>query len=105
MKGFGWLHAVAALAVTVTIGCGATVGDEGEGEGEGEEGDAVGEVEQTITGGGGCCSVGYYRCPSTGEVYEYSAPGCGDPLRTAARLACNGACSVTCVDSGWHTSC
>ena len=101
MKRFGLLHALAALAVATIVGCGAT----GGGESEGEEGDAVGEVEQDIGGGNQCCSVGYYRCPNTGEVYDYAVPGCDSPNRNGARAMCNFNCSVTCTDSGWHNGC
>lgn len=104
MKRYGFMHAVAALAATMMfIGCGAV--DEGEGEGEGDYPTA--EVEQAIAGGGSsCCSSGSFYCPSTGESFDYGIPGCGDGgTRLNMRAACNGQCSATCVDSGWHNGC
>lgn len=52
-----------------------------------------------------CCSWGSYRCPVTGEVWDYESVGCGLPLKPAAKKACAKACEVACIDSGWFSEC
>lgn len=53
-----------------------------------------------------CCSYGYYRCPTTGAIFDYEALACSfGPRKSTAASRCNIACAAACVDSGWLDPC
>jgi hypothetical protein len=68
---------------------------------------ASGELESAVSEAASlCCSYGYYRCPTTGAIFDYESLACSTgPRKTTAAAQCDAACSATCVDSGWINPC
>ena len=64
------------------------------------------ERELDLRGLALCCSFGYYRCPTTGAIFDYEALACSSgPEKSTAASRCDVACAATCVDSGWIDPC
>lgn len=76
-------------------------------EGGAERAAARGESESAIYDDPSlCCSYGYYRCPTTGAIFDYEALACSSgPRKSTAAAQCDAACAATCVDSGWIDPC
>lgn len=77
------------------------------GDGVAESAAASGEIESSVSEAASlCCSYGYYRCPTTGAIFDYEALACSSgPRKSTAAAQCDAACSATCVDSGWINPC
>jgi hypothetical protein len=69
--------------------------------------DETGELSEATTERASCCSSGAYYCPSASDLdsFDYAPPRCDALTKPGARLACERACDVTCVDTGWSSSC
>jgi len=83
------------------------VGADDPDDGVAERAAASGEVESSVSEAASlCCSYGYYRCPTTGAIFDYEALACSaGPRKTTAAAQCDAACAATCVDSGWINPC
>lgn len=100
----GWNSRVmgAALAVMLGVACGGSETPEQDGNAlqEASAPDDTGEVRAAI------CSYGYWRCPTTNEVFEYESLACSHDYQFSKQrmqTVCNANCPTTCKDSGWMT--
>jgi len=96
----------AALLAAPIAAC-ALQGDEPDDEPDNVTRDETGELSEATAELARCCSSGAYYCPSDQDLdsFDYDPPRCGSLTKPAASLACESACDVTCVDTGWSSSC
>jgi hypothetical protein len=72
-----------------------------------EVGDEAGALSEATSELSSCCSSGAYYCPNSSDLdsFDYAPPRCGAPTKPRAKSLCERACDVTCVDTGWSSSC